>query len=204
MNVLVAFEQSGAVRQAFRLQGHNAWSCDILPARDGSKFHIQCDVREILYHPDWDMMIAFPPCTYDAVSGARWFKDPDRQIKQKKSIMLFRQLLSVPIPKKCIEHPVSIISTAIRKPDQIIQPWQFGTGEVKQICLWLDNLPLLKPTEIVDGRDKRIWNTPPSPDRQFLRSSWSYYPGICHAMANQWGNSTLDSQGVNGVVKKEE
>ena len=103
MNVLVAFEQSGAVRRAFRLKGHNAWSCDIMPARDNSKFHLQCDVKEVLYY-QWDMMIAFPPCTYDAVSGARWFKEPVRRRKQKQSVMLFRQLLSAPIPKKCIEH----------------------------------------------------------------------------------------------------
>lgn len=181
MNVLVACEYSGVVRRAFRELGHNAWSCDLLPSDDASPNHIQEDVRTIL-GAGWDMMIAHPPCTHLAVSGARWFKD---KVQEQKDALEFVQLLmDAPIPRICIENPVSVISSKIRKPDQVIQPWQFGHGETKATCLWLKNLPKLVPTNIVEGREARVHNLPPSPDRWKLRSTT--YEGIAAAMAQQW------------------
>lgn len=182
MRVLVACEFSGVVREAFRRKGHDAWSCDLLPAEDGSEFHIQGDCLEVL-KDNWDMMIAHPPCTHLAVSGARWFKD--KQNEQAEALDFVKLLLNAPIEKIALENPISIISSKIRKPDQIIQPWQFGHGETKATCLWLKNLPKLKPTKIVDGRIARVHNLPPSPDRWKLRSIT--YQGIADAMAEQWG-----------------
>lgn len=182
MNVLIACEFSGIVREAFRARGHNAWSCDLLPAEDGSGYHFLGDVIPYLQR-HWDLMIAHPPCTHLAVSGARWFKG--KQEEQNKSLDFVKQLLEAPIPKIAIENPVSIISTRIRKPDQIIQPWQFGHGETKATCLWLKNLPKLIPTDIVLGREARIHRLPPSKDRWKERSRT--YTGIATAMANQWG-----------------
>jgi site-specific DNA-cytosine methylase len=182
MRVLVACEFSGVVREAFRRKGHDAWSCDLLPAEDGSPFHIQDDCLEVL-KDNWQLMIAHPPCTHLAVSGARWFKD--KQKEQQEALDFVRLLLNAPIEKIALENPISIISSKIRKPDQIIQPWQFGHGETKATCLWLKNLPILKPTKIVDGRIARVHNLPPSPDRWKLRSIT--YQGIAHAMAEQWG-----------------
>lgn len=186
MNVLIACEFSGVVRDAFRAKGHNAWSCDILP-HDGAEggYHLQGDVRWWLDDDQWqwNLMIAHPPCTHLAVSGARWFKD--KQQEQKEALDFVRCLLDAPIDKICLENPVSIISTKIRKPDQIIQPWQFGHGETKKTCLWLKNLPPLKPTNIVEGREARIHKMPPSKDRGKLRSIT--YQGIADAMADQWG-----------------
>lgn len=181
MRVLVACEFSGVVREAFRRKGHDAWSCDLLPAEDGSHFHIQGDCIQAL-EDNWDLMIAHPPCTHLAVSGARWFKD--KQKEQAEALDFVKLLLNAPIEKIALENPVSIISSKIRKPDQIIQPWQFGHGETKATCLWLKNLPLLKPTKIVDGRIARVHNLPPSPDRWKLRSIT--YQGIADAMAEQW------------------
>ena len=181
MRVLVACEFSGIVREAFRRKGHDAWSCDLLPAEDGSEFHIQGDCLQIL-QDKWDLMIAHPPCTHLAVSGARWFKD--KQKEQAEALDFVKLLLNAPIEKIALENPVSIISSKIKKPDQIIQPWQFGHGETKATCLWLKNLPLLKPTKIVDGRIARVHNLPPSPDRWKLRSIT--YQGIADAMAEQW------------------
>lgn len=158
MNVLVACEFSGVVRRAFRLKGHNAWSCDFLPAEDDSPFHIQRDVRDILSKP-WDLMVAHPPCTHLAVSGARWFKD--KREEQEEALDFVRLLMGASIPRICVENPISIISTRIRKPDQIIQPWMFGHPETKATCLWLKNLPLLFPTNIVEGREARIHRMPP-------------------------------------------
>lgn len=132
----------------------------------------------------WDMMIAHPPCTHLAVSGARWFKD--KQEEQKEALEFVRKLINADIEKICVENPISIISSKIRKPDQIIQPWQFGHGETKATCLWLKNLPPLIPTNIVDGRENRVHKMPPSADRWKLRSKT--YSGIAEAMANQWGN----------------
>ena len=181
MRVLVACEFSGTVREAFRNKGHEAWSCDLLPTEiDGP--HYQCDVLEIL-DEDWNLMIAHPPCTHLAVSGARWFKD--KQQEQLEALEFVRRLLNAPIEKIALENPVSIISTKIRKPDQTIQPWQFGHGETKATCLWLKGLPLLKPTNIVDGRDNRIHRMPPSKDRWKARSKT--FQGIADAMAEQWG-----------------
>jgi site-specific DNA-cytosine methylase len=179
--VLVACEFSGVVRDAFRKRGHKAYSCDILPSDDPT-YHLQQDVTEVL-HLGWDLMIAHPPCTYLAVSGARWFKD--RQQEQEKALDFVRTLMGAPIPKICIENPVSVISSKIRKPDQIIQPWQFGHGETKKTCLWLKNLPPLKPTNVVSGRENRIHKMSPSKDRGMLRSIT--YQGIADAMAEQWG-----------------
>ena len=166
----------------FRDRGHDAFSCDILPSECDSTFHIQDNVLNHL-DDDWDLGIFHPPCTHLAVSGARWFKE--KQKEQKEALDFVRELMNAPIPKICIENPISIISTRIRKPDQIIQPWMFGHGETKATCLWLKNLPKLEPTNIVEGRDSRIHKMPPGPDRWKERSRT--YPGIAQAMAAQWG-----------------
>ncbi len=181
MKVLVACEFSGIVREAFRAKGHDAWSCDLLPTEIPGQ-HIQMDIMKVL-NGDWDLMIAHPPCTHLAVSGARWFKD--KISEQKTAIQFFMKLANARIDKICIENPISIMSTVYRKPDQIIQPWQFGHGETKATCLWLEGLPNLVPTEIVEGREARIHNMPPSKDRWKLRSIT--YQGIANAMAEQWG-----------------
>ena len=182
MNVLIACEYSGAVRDAFKNKGFDATSCDILPTDVPGK-HYQGDIRDILFN-NWDLMIAHPPCTHLAVSGARWFKD--KQQEQKEALDFVRMLLDAPIKHIALENPVSVISSKIRKPNQIIQPWQFGHGETKKTCLWLKNLPQLKPTKVVDGREQRIWKLPPSKDRWKIRSKT--YQGIADAMADQWGN----------------
>lgn len=182
MRVLVACEYSGEVRRAFRELGHEAWSCDLLPADDGSPHHYQGDVFDII-KAGWDLMIAFPPCTHLAVSGARWFKD--KQQEQAEALDFVQRLLDADIPKIALENPVSVISTRIRKPDQIIQPWQFGHGETKATCLWLKGLPLLTPTDIVDGREQRVWKMSPGPNRWKERSKT--FTGIAKAMADQWG-----------------
>ncbi|KKL71304.1 hypothetical protein LCGC14_2096240 [marine sediment metagenome] len=183
MEVLVACEFSGIVREAFRKRGHNAWSCDLLPTeREGP--HIQGDVLECL-NRGWDLMIAFPPCTHLAVSGARWFKGKERE--QAEALDFMRWLMAFPVERIAIENPIGVISTYIRKPDQIIQPWQFGHGEVKATCLWLKNLPLLKPTDEVDGRFAKVHREPPSPERWKNRSRT--YQGIADAMADQWGGA---------------
>ena len=181
MRVLVACEFSGVVREAFRSRGHKAVSCDLLPTEIPGP-HYQGDVMDIIDN-GWDLMIAHPPCTHLAVSGARWFKDKQRE--QAEALEFVRQLLGANIPRICLENPVSIISTKIRKPDQIIQPWQFGHGETKTTCLWLKNLPKLEPTNIVTGRDARVHKMPPSADRWKKRSIT--YQGIADAMAEQWG-----------------
>lgn len=184
IKVLVACEYSGAVRNAFRAMGFDAWSCDLLPSEDNSKFHIQGDVfRADIWEAQWDLMIAHPPCTHLAVSGARWFKD--KKEEQEDALEFVRMLLAVPVKHIALENPISIISSKIRKPEQIIQPWQFGHGETKATCLWLKNLPKLEPTDIVEGREARVHKMPPSPDRWKERSRT--YKGIAEAMANQWG-----------------
>lgn len=181
MKVLIACEYSGTVRRAFRNLGCDAWSCDLLSSDDESAYHIQADVRSILDN-NWDLMIAHPPCTHLAVSGARWFKH--KLPEQQAALDFVRCLLSANIPHIALENPVSIISTNIRKPDQIIHPWQFGHGETKTTCLWLKDLPKLTPTDIVSGRENRIHRLPPSPDRWKIRSTT--YFGIAEAMATQW------------------
>ena len=190
MKVLVACEFSGVVRDAFIQRGHDATSCDFLPTESKGP-HLRCDVRDIL-DKGWDLMIAHPPCTHLAVSGARWFKGKEKE--QAEALDFIRTLLDAPINKIALENPVGIISSQIRKPDQIIQPWQFGEDASKKTCLWLKNLPLLQPTDILPGGPKAIRSnqTPsgqnklgPSPDRWKLRSLT--YQGIADAMADQWG-----------------
>ena len=191
MKVLVACEYSGTVRDAFITAGHDAMSCDLLPT-DKPGPHYQGDVRDIL-GDGWDLMIAHPPCTHLAVSGARWFKD--KQKEQAEALEFVRFLLNAPIDKIALENPVSIISSRIRKPNQIIQPWQFGHPESKATCLWLKGLEPLKPTNILPLPPSGRWQnqTPsgqnklgPSEDRWKLRSAT--YKGVAQAMAQQWGN----------------
>lgn len=190
MKALVECEYSGAVRDAFIAAGHDAMSCDLFPSeRPGP--HYQGDVRDVLGN-GWDLMIAHPPCTHLAVSGSRWFKEKKKE--QIEALDFVRLLLASPIPRIALENPVSIISTRIRPPDQIIQPWQFGHGETKTTCLWLIGLPFLRPTNIVPGRDPRIHWMPPSPDRWRERSRT--FPGIADAMAAQW--SDLSEHMVQG------
>jgi site-specific DNA-cytosine methylase len=186
MRVLVACEYSGIVRDAFIAAGHNAVSCDLLPSeRPGP--HYQCDVMDLLsatkddIHP-FDIMIAHPPCTHLAVSGARWFKE--KQQEQVEALEFVKKLMAASVPRICIENPISIISSKIRKPDQIVQPWMFGHGETKATCLWLKNLQPLQPTAIVEGREHRVHRMPPGPDRWKERSRT--YPGLAAAMAAQW------------------
>lgn len=181
MKVLVACEFSGTVRDAFAALGHDAWSCDMLPTEKPGN-HIQGDVLAII-DDGWDLMIAHPPCTHLAVSGARWFKDKRKE--QEAALEFVRMLLDAPIPRIALENPVSVISSRIRKPDQIIQPWQFGHGETKATCLWLKGLPLLTPTKVVPGRENRVHRMPPGPERWKERSRT--FPGIANAMASQWG-----------------
>ena len=182
MRVLVACEFSGVVRDAFVTLGHDVWSCDILPSeRPGN--HLQENVRDVLCD-GWDLMIAHPPCTHLAVSGARWFAK--KRLEQFVALEFVEALLAAPIPHIALENPVSIISTRIRKPDQIIQPWQFGHGEIKATCLWLKGLPALVPTHIVSGRHPRVHTASPGPNRWKERSRT--LPGIAKAMAEQWGN----------------
>lgn len=192
MRVLVACEFSGVVRDQFLLRGHDAVSCDLLPSESrldkflASQRHYTGDVRDLL-NSSWDLMIAHPPCTHLCVSGARWFKGKIRE--QEQSLEFVRLLMDAPIHRICIENPIGVISTRIRRPDQIIQPWMFGHGEVKSTCLWLKNLPCLLPTSVVDGREEAIHRMAPSEDRGKLRSI--SYVGIASAMANQWGDGIV-------------
>lgn len=188
MRVLVACEFSGVVRDAFTARGHQAVSVDLLPSESSSQWHFQGDVLRLIELMDRadelpDLMIAFPPCTHLAVSGARWFAG--KQKEQAEALAFVQALMDAPIPRIAIENPVSVISTRIRKPDQIIQPWQFGHGEVKATCLWLKGLPKLEPTNIVDGRQPRVHHASPGPDRWKERSRT--LQGIADAMADQWG-----------------
>lgn len=188
MRILIACEFSGIVRDAFQARGHEAWSIDLLDCERGeeSGLHHTGDVREYLadgFGAPWDMMIAFPPCTHLAVSGARWFKD--KRQEQREAVEFVRTLMDAPIPRIAIENPIGILSTVIRKPDQIIHPWQFGHGEVKATCLWLKGLPKLAPTNIVSGRKPRVHFASPGPNRWKERSRT--LQGIADAMADQWG-----------------
>ena len=158
-------------------------SCDLLPT-DVPGPHYQGDVMDII-GDGWDMMIAHPPCTHLAVSGARWFKD--KQTEQAEALEFVRALLGVDIPRIALENPVSIISSRIRKPNQVIQPWQFGHGETKATCLWLKNLPKLTPSNIVEGREQRVHRMPPGPDRWKERSRT--FEGVAAAMADQWSDT---------------
>lgn len=179
--MLVGCEFSGVVRDAFLRAGHDAMSCDYLQSETPGP-HYQGDVRDVL-EGNWDLGIFHPPCTHLAVSGARWFGQ--KRAEQAHALDFVRLLLDAPIPRVVLENPVSVISTAIRKPDQILQPWQFGHGEVKATCLWLRGLPPLRPTQIVEGREPRVHRLPPGPDRWKERSRT--FPGIAAAMAWQWG-----------------
>ena len=181
MRVLIACEYSGAVRDAFVKNGHDAMSCDLLPT-DVDGPHYQGDVFDVI-NDGWDLMIAHPPCTHLAVSGARWFKDKVEE--QKEALEFVQRLMDAPINKIAIENPISIISSRIRKPDQIIQPWMFGHGETKATCLWLKGLPKLFATDVVEGREAKIHKMSPGPNRWKERSKT--YQGIATAMANQWG-----------------
>lgn len=184
MRVLVACEFSGIVRDAFAARGHDAWSCDLLPTERPGQ-HIQADVRTLRVkfdHAAWDMLIAFPPCTYLCSSGARWWAE--HQHEQSLAIRFVEWLWSLPM-HKAIENPIGCLSTRWMKPNQIIHPWQFGHGETKATCLWLDRLPPLRPTKIVDGRQARVHMTPQRKDRWKDRSRT--LPGIAEAMAEQWG-----------------
>lgn len=182
MRVLVACEFSGRVRDAFRALGHDAWSCD-LEATEVPGPHYQGDVRDLLEPGRWDLMVAHPPCTHLAVSGARWWAG--REAEQAAALAFARELLDAPVPRIALENPVGRISTAIRRPDQIVQPWQFGEGETKATCLWLAGLPPLRPTNVVEGRDPRIHRMPGGPAQARNRSRT--YRGIAAAMATQWG-----------------
>jgi hypothetical protein len=182
MRVLIGCEFSGVVRDAFAARGHDAWSCDLLPCEAAPEKHIQGDLLGVI-GDNWDLAIFHPPCTDLAVSGARWFKDKPRE--QEVALEFVRALLAAPIPRIALENPISIISSRIRKPDQIIQPWMFGHGEVKATCLWLHGLPPLVPTDIVAGREARVHKMPPGPNRWKERSRT--LPGVAAAMAEQWG-----------------
>lgn len=202
MNVLVACEESQEVCKAFRERGHRAFSCDIQECSGGHpEWHIQGDVLPLLNgnctfatadartHAQggkWDLIIAHPPCTDLAISGARWFAEKQKDLRQQKACVFFMQMILANCDKIAVENPIGIMSTVYRKPDQIIQPWQFGHGETKSTCLWLKGLPLLKPTNIVDGREHRVWKMAPSPERSKARSRT--FRGIAKAMAEQWEN----------------
>lgn len=190
MRVLVACEMSGRVRDAFIARGHEAMSCDLLPTESPGP-HYQGDVRDVLDYP-WDLMIAHPPCTHLSVSGARHFEAKRLDGRQQAAVSFFMSLVKADIPKKVIENPICIMSSLYRKPDQIIQPWQFGHGETKATCLWLYGVNPLTPTDIVEGREARIHKMPPSKDRGKLRSMT--YQGIADAMADQWGGLDIQTE----------
>lgn len=191
MRILVACEESQVVCGAFRARGHEAYSCDIVECSGGHpEWHLHCDVFDVLLLPDkrvcgWDMVLAFPPCTHLAVSGARWFAEKRADGRQQSGIDFFMRFTELDCPRVCIENPIGIMSSVYRRPDQIIQPWQFGHGETKATCLWLKGLPLLDATDVVAGREGRVWRMAPGPDRARLRSRT--YKGIADAMAEQWG-----------------
>ena len=206
MNVLVACEESQEVCKAFRKLGANAYSCDIIECSGGHpEWHIKQDVLPLLNGDcefitndgtkhyvagEWDVIVAFPPCTDLAVSGARYFKEKRKDGRQQRSIEFFMKFVNAKCNHIAIENPIGIMSTYYRKPNQIIQPWQFGHGETKATCLWLKGLPLLNPTNIVEGREQKVWKMPPSRDRAKLRSKT--YPGIAKAMAEQWYDYILN------------
>lgn len=192
LRVLVACEFSGVVRDAFLARGHDAVSCDLLPSeRPGP--HIQGDVMQQLIPSRWDMVIAFPPCTHLAVSGARWFPAKEASGEQAAALEFVARFFRWP-KKLALENPVGIISTQIKRPTQIVHPWQFGHPEVKKTCLWLQGLPTLKPTNIVEGRAARVHREPPGPNRWKDRSRT--YRGIADAMAEQWGGVVLDARKI--------
>ena len=202
MKVLVACEESQAVCKEFRKLGHEAYSCDIVPCSGGHpEWHIMQDVIPLIdgrcsfktmdgiehsIDGKWDLIVAFPPCTHLSVSGARYFEQKRKDGRQQQGVDFFMKFVNADCEKIAIENPIGIMSTQYRKPDQIIQPWMFGHGETKATCLWLKNLPKLEPTNIVDGREQRIWKMPPGPERAKERSKT--FPGIAKAMASKWSD----------------
>lgn len=185
MRVLIACEFSGIVRDAFTAKGHDAYSCDLLPTeRPGKHFKMSLfnEIDQWVLSMEFDLIIAHPPCTHLSVSGARWFKE--KELEQRRAVNFFMLCINAPAKKVAVENPISIMSTKYRKPDQIIQPWQFGHGETKATCLWLKNLPKLIPTNIVEGREGKVWKMAPGPNRAKDRSRT--YEGIAKAMAEQW------------------
>lgn len=188
MNVLVACEYSGRVREAFRKLGHDAWSCDLLPSEDNSPNHYTVDAFQAIAWGSWDLVIAHPPCTYLCRAGARWW--PLRAREQAEGIEFFMRFAALKIPH-AIENPIGLMSSRYRKPDQIIQPWQFGHGETKATCLWLHGLPKLVPTNVVDGRKPVCHWAAPGPNRWKERSRT--YTGVAAAMAEQWSQALTDS-----------
>lgn len=187
MKILVACEYSALVRDAFLAQGHDAWSCDIEPTEGDPLFHLQEDVLPVAHDPGqhWNMMVAFPPCTHLSLSGARWWPQKRADNRQQLASLFFRALWDAPIPRVAIENPVGFMNSSWQKPTQIIHPWQFGHGETKATCLWIRGLPLLEPTNIVDGRGNRIHRIGPQKNRAKIRSKT--YEGIAKAMGEQWG-----------------
>ena len=189
MKVLVACEFSGIVRDAFIAAGHDAWSCDLLPSEAPGP-HLCCDVRLLLGDP-WDLVIAHPPCTYLANSGVRWLHTrPERWPLMRDAAAFFMDCLGANAPSVAVENPVMHGHASIRKPDFTVQPWQFGHGETKRICFWTRGLPPLRSTDVVDGREPRVHQSPPSPDRWKERSR--FYPGVAAAMASQWSAARID------------
>lgn len=201
-NILVGCEESQAVCIAFRNLGFEAYSCDLLPCSGGHpEWHLQMDIFDAIKLKKWDVGIFFPTCTYLTVSANKWYKDQpkrksgtlvgeERRSARSEAIKFFMDLYNCEIPKIAIENPIGVISSKFRKPDQVLQPWMFGHGETKATCLWLQNLPKLKPTNIVEGREQRLHKLPPTEDRAMLRSKT--YLGIAKAMAEQWGNFILN------------
>lgn len=188
--LLVACEYSGTVGAAFAARGWEVLTCDLLPTERPEIPHHIGDVLELLdglkaAGATPDLMVAHPPCTHLSVSGARWFAEKRADGRQAAALDFVRALLAADVPHIALENPVSIISSEIRKPDQIVQPWQYGHGETKATCLWLKDLPALTPTDEVPGRENRVWRMPPGPDRWRERSRT--FPGIAAAMAEQWG-----------------
>lgn len=200
MRVLVACECSGVVRRAFRAMGHDAWSCDLQPAEDGSPFHIRGDAIEAAYGQRWDMLIAHPECTYLANSGAKHLyagmrqengPEPERWARMGAAAAFFLAMFNAPVARVAVENPIMLGHPrrlfGIPEPTQIIQPWEYGHGETKATCLWLRGLPPLMPTSIVSGREGKVWRMPPGPNRKRERSRT--YEGIAAAMADQWGGA---------------
>jgi hypothetical protein len=206
VRILVACEYSGAVRRAFRSRGHDAWSCDFLPAEDGDPHHIQGSVIDhAIIKQGWDVLIAFPDCTYLTVSANRWAAEPWRMEARHWALAFVKTLWALPIRYKCLENPIGVLPSMWKRPTQIVQPWQFwhqgeaGKGEVKATCFWLDGLPELVPTTPEEtGRHPACWLQPPSEDRWKDRSRT--YPGIADAMGEQWCRHFMDNQAESGQI----
>jgi site-specific DNA-cytosine methylase len=188
MRVLVACEYSATVRDAFRARGHDAWSVDIVATEGDPRWHIVGDAVQVGRAQHWDLVIAFPPCTHLSSSGARWWPDKQADGRQAWAVFFVMQLWSLPAARVVIENPVGKLSTDFRKPDQIIQPWQHGHGEVKTTCLWVRGVPLLRPSDVVAGREQRMWRMGETADRARERSRT--YPGVAAAMSDQWGRAS--------------